>query len=162
MPKATTCTLTLFIAFFTGLMAAQTVPSSTTAPPATARRNNQEPCWQQVGISQSDEQQRRQIEQNTHSQVEAVCGNSSLTQQQKQEQIHQIREQARSQVDGLLNSQQQQALRSCRAQRGEGRHGRGTRGENPCGGMTAARTRGTRPQAGQSTTEPTDSDTEEQ
>lgn len=65
-------------------------------------------------------QQRREIAQNTRTQENAVCTDSSLTPQQKQQQIREIRNQARSQEEGLMTSEQLAAIRSCRAQRGEG------------------------------------------
>jgi hypothetical protein len=108
-----------------------------TAPGSTApgnRRGRQQPCWQVAGVSQQTVQQHHQIEENTRSQVESVCANSSLSAQQKQEQVRQIREQGRKQMEGLLSPQQEEALKSCREQRGEQRGGnRG--GENHGGGM---------------------------
>jgi Spy/CpxP family protein refolding chaperone len=128
-------------------LVAQSYPSSTprigssTTPNSQHRR--QQPCWQQVGVPQSAEQQRRQIEQSTRAEVEAVCSDSSLSQQQKQEKIRQLHAQARKQVEGLLSPQQEQAMKSCREQRNAGRsgggmHGGGGRGgSGPCGEMTS-------------------------
>ena len=119
---------------------AQTAPSSPlpkAGAPATATHKS--PCWQQAGISQSAMQQRKQIEENTHSQVESVCSDSSLTPQQKQQKIHQLHEEAQKQVGGLISPQQEQALKSCRAGRGEGPHVGGVHGSGagPCGEMTS-------------------------
>jgi Spy/CpxP family protein refolding chaperone len=120
---------------------AQTAPLSP-APRGTtpARPAHQSPCWQQAGVSQSAMQQRRQIEENTRSQVESVCSDSSLTPQQKQQKIHQLHEEAQTQVRGLVTPQQEQAVKACRERRGEGppmggggMHGAGV---GPCGGMT--------------------------
>jgi len=121
-------------------MAAQTAPSS--APPhgkPTSRPPHQSPCWQQAGISQSAMQQRKQIEESAHSQVESVCSDSSLTPQQKQQKIHQLRQEAHKQVEGLITPHQEQALKSCRASRGEGPHmgGMSGGGGGPCGEMTS-------------------------
>ena len=96
---------------------------------AGGQRGRREPCWQQAGIPQSVIQQRHQIEQNTRSQIESVCQDSSLSQEQKQEKIRQLREQSRSQMEGLVNAQQKQALEACRAQRAGGRGERGEGGE---------------------------------
>jgi hypothetical protein len=98
---------------------------------------HQKPCWQQAGISQSAIQQRKQIEESTHSQIESVCSDSSLTPQQKQQKIHQLHEQAQKQVGGLISSQQEAALKSCRASRGEGAHPGGMHTGGPCGEMTS-------------------------
>jgi len=46
------------------------------------RRVNAEPCWQVAGIDKSVMEQRSAIERDTHSQVEGVCSNSSLSPQQ--------------------------------------------------------------------------------
>jgi len=129
------------------------VPGSS-APPATApgagnsgsntpgRRGGQrqQPCWQVAGISQATFQQHHQIEENTRSQVQSVCSNSSLSPQQKQEQIRQLHEQAQKEMQNLVSPQQQEALRSCREQRGEQHGGGGMRhggGEGGCGQMPA-------------------------
>jgi Spy/CpxP family protein refolding chaperone len=154
------------------------VNSSSTAgqgssPTPSSRRGRQQPCWQQVGISQSAEQQHRQIEESTRSQVEAVCSDSSLSQQQKQQKIRQLREAARKQAEHLLSPQQEQAMKACHEQRGAGRgtghgtQGGGARSEGgPCGEMTSGR-RSSRPSSGvngkqslPSTQSDSDSDTE--
>jgi hypothetical protein len=114
--------------------------ASTPASPrgtTPTRPAHQKPCWQQAGISQSAMQQRKQIEQSTHSQIESVCSDSSLTPQQKQQKIHQLHEQAQKQVVGLISSQQEAALKSCRESRGEGPHMGGMHGGGPCGEMAS-------------------------
>jgi Spy/CpxP family protein refolding chaperone len=121
-------------------LAAQTVPSPA-APrgTTTASPTHQRPCWQQAGISQSAMQQRKQIEENTRSQVESVCSDSSLTPQQKQQKIHQLHQEAQQQVNGLITPQQEAALKSCRESRGEGPHVHvgAARGGGPCSEMTS-------------------------
>jgi Spy/CpxP family protein refolding chaperone len=150
-----TCLLVLLSA---SLLLAQTQTSPpTSAPPAgtgqtrpTQRRGRRQPCWQQVGISQSAAQERRQIEENTRSQMESVCSDSSLSAQQKEQKIHQLREESRRQAEALINPQQEQELRSCRQQRGEGRGGHGGHGGGmhsgggPCGELPTG-TRGAKP-----------------
>src|SRR5262249_22695924 len=85
--------------------------------------------------------------------------------QQKHEKIRQIHEQAKSEREALINSQQEQALKSCRAQRGGG-EGRGEHmpraggggghhgGGSPCGGKPSAThpTRGGQPTGGNNRT----------
>ncbi|HZQ25727.1 MAG TPA: hypothetical protein VFA89_23250 [Terriglobales bacterium] len=122
------------------------VPGTTQTP---NRRGRQEPCWQVAGISQSAMQQERTIQESARGQIESVCANSSLTAQQKHEQIRAIEEQTRRQVEGIITPQQHQALKSCRAQRGEGGH-RGMRGGahhgmGPCGEMPGATSGNGRP-----------------
>jgi len=119
-------------------LAAQTATSPVPPRGATPTHpSRQKPCWQQAGITQSAMQQRKQIEENTHSQVESVCSDSSLTPQQKQQKIHQLHQEAKQQVGGLITSQQEAALKSCRESRGEGSHMGGMHGGGgPCGEMT--------------------------
>ncbi len=91
-----------------------------------------------VGIPQSAIERRKQIEENTRSQVQAVCHDSSLRRQQKREKIRQLREQARKEAEALLTPQRQEALRTCREQRVAGRGRRGgihRGGAGPCGEM---------------------------
>jgi hypothetical protein len=114
-------------------------PSS--APPARAR---QEPCWRQAGIRQSVMEQHRSIEADAHSQVAGVCENSSLTPQQKQQQVKEIRRQAQQKMDALITAEQQSTLHSCQQQRAangspNGSHRGG--GAGPCGNFAAAQGR---------------------
>jgi hypothetical protein len=101
-------------------LAAQTA-SSPVSPRGTTPTHKQ-PCWQQAGVSQSAMQQRKQIEENTHSQIEAVCSDSSLAPQQKQQKIQQLHQEAQKQVGSLITPQQEAAIKSCRESRGEGPH----------------------------------------
>ncbi len=106
-------------------------------PGRTAR---QEPCWQQAGISKGALQQRKSLEQSARAEIQSVCANSSLTPQQRREQIRAIHERTRQQVDALISPQQREALRACQEARSGGHAGRGGfhgggggRGEGPCG-----------------------------
>jgi hypothetical protein len=95
-------------------------------------------------------QQGRQIEQNTRSQIQSVCNDSSLSSQQKQEKVRQLRQDARKKIESLFTPDQQQQLKACREQRrgsreqqaGNGQSGQAGRrqarragGEGPCGQM---------------------------
>lgn len=156
--KSMTCPLALLVLLCAPLLLAQTrtspptstPPASTGPTPPTQRRGRRQPCWQQVGISQSAAQQRRQIEENTRAQMESVCSDSSLSAQQKEQKIRQLREESRRQAEALIGPQQEQALRSCRQQRGEGRGGHGGHGGGmhggggPCGELPAG-THGAKP-----------------
>ena len=115
----------------------------TTRPPIVGHRGNttprQEPCWQEAGISKGAMQERKSIEQSTRSEVQSVCANSSLTPQQRREQIRSIRERSHQQIDALISPQQREALKTCQQSRGKGHpggggfHGGGGHGEGPCG-----------------------------
>lgn len=83
------------------------------------------PCWQQAGIDKSVMEQRWALEKDTRSQVEAVCSNSSLTAQQKQQQAREIRQQAKTKMEGLVTADQEKALTACQQQRGMNHSGNG-------------------------------------
>ena len=92
------------------------------------RRGNFSPCWQQAGIEKSAMEQRWATERDTRSQVEAVCANSSLTPQQKQQQAREIRQQARQKMEGLVTPEQEKALTVCQQERGMNHGGGGAEG----------------------------------
>ncbi len=69
-----------------------------------------------------------------------MCANSSLSLQQKREQIHEIRQREKQQLEGLITPQQQQEVQACRKERGMGGHGGGGgRGAGPCGEIATPR-----------------------
>src|SRR3954463_5825144 len=140
---------TLLLLSATPLLAQMNRPTSVSPTGTTSTgRGRQQPCWQQAGLSQQAQQQRRQIEQSTRSEVESVCQDSSLSQQQKQQKIKQIHQQTRQQMEGLMTPQQRQAMDTCHKQRegaqaGQGGRGMkgaggGGKGQNPCGSMSAS------------------------
>jgi len=106
--------------------AAQAVPAPVAPFPtrpgnvARAPQAKQPPCWEVAGVPKSAIEERRAIQQRIHSEVEAVCADSSLTQQQRQQKIREIHEQAKQQLDALVTPEQQQALKSCQASRNHG------------------------------------------
>jgi hypothetical protein len=88
-------------------------------------------CFARAGISKDVLNQRRSIMQQTRSQIESICSNSSLTNSEKQAQMRQAREDARKQIAGDITPEQENAIVSC--QRGaEPSTGEGH--QNPCGG----------------------------
>jgi hypothetical protein len=122
---------TLAFLIFSGVLitAAQSTPPASPAPP----RAHQEPCWRQAGIDRSIMEQRRDIERDAHSRVDAVCETSSLAPQQRRQQVREIREQARQKSDALITSDQRSALQACqqgRPEYGADRIHRG--GGDPC------------------------------
>jgi hypothetical protein len=76
-----------------------------------------EPCWQVAGIPKSVMDQRSMITRETHQQVEAVCANTSLTPQQKQQEIKQIHQQEKQRMEGLITPEQQSAMHACQQER---------------------------------------------
>lgn len=125
-------------------------------PPVMGRRANktprQEPCWQEAGISKGAMQQRKSIEQSTRGEIQSVCANSSLTPQQRREQIRAIRQRKRQQIDALISPQQREALKACQESRAKGHpgpggfHGGGGHGEGPCGELSEPKEQGTEPE----------------
>jgi len=128
-PKRLALSSVLFSSVWLFPIWAQTGP----APTPGARPDRQPPCWQQAGISPSVMPQIRAIQKSTRNQVESVCSNSSLTTQEQRQQIGQLHKQQQQQIEGLVSSEQLQALRSCQDQRSqmEGMH----HGGNPCGNV---------------------------
>jgi len=107
--------------------------------PGTTKRPRLEPCWEVAGVSKSAIQQRRMITQQTRQEVEAVCANSSLSIQQKRQQIQQIRQRERQEIEALITPAQQEAMRSCQEGRNGGHSGGGHVGGGhggPCGEMS--------------------------
>jgi hypothetical protein len=97
-------------------------PQQPSSPPAQQprpmRQGNFTPCWQQAGIEKSVMEQRWAQERETRSQVEAVCSNSSLTSQEKNQQVREIRQQAHQKMEGILTPEQEKALTACQQERG--------------------------------------------
>ena len=116
------------------------VPGTTAGPRTAPRRERLEPCWQVAGISKAAMQQRRQISQQARQQVESVCMNSSLTPQQKREEIRQIHERERQELESIITPAQREALHACQEQRGHGVvHGGHGHAGGPCGELSTHR-----------------------
>jgi hypothetical protein len=115
----------IFVIAFAGLFAlvfagAQQRPSASTGTPQgtpTAAKGpagqKAEPCWEQAGIPKSVMEQRRSIQASTRSQIQAVCSEIDLSEQQKREKIHQIRQAAQENVNALISPAQRQQLEAC-------------------------------------------------
>jgi hypothetical protein len=65
------------------------------------------------------------IVRDAHSQVESVCSNSSLTPQQKQQQVREIRERAMQKRESLMTADQQKTLMACQQARNGNHAGAG-------------------------------------
>jgi hypothetical protein len=81
-------------------------------------------------------EQRRALTMQTRQEVEAVCADAALSAAQKQSRIHQIHEQERQQIDGLISPAQREAMHACQAERGTNLGGGGGHlggGGGPCG-----------------------------
>jgi hypothetical protein len=137
-----------------------TTGSTTGQPSTTGSGGRTNPCWKQAGLSSSEIQRHRQIDENTRAQVQSVCSDSSLTQQQKHEKIHVLREQAHHESEAMMTPAQRQSIAGCRGQRGEGgggghgAHGGGGGGADPCGEPRSTRGRSATPATPMSGQEP--------
>jgi hypothetical protein len=125
----------------TGTLLAQSAPSTTT-PPAQNGPGRHENCFQQAGLERSVMEQIRSIVHDAHTQIDGVCSNSSLTPQQKNQQVREIREKAMQEREGLMTADQQKTVAACQQARhanhpaGNGAHEGllGGCGEMPRGG----------------------------
>jgi protein CpxP len=134
MLKTILCPLALLLCASPLLAQTTPPPANPTGQTGAARRGNFTPCWQQAGIEKSVMEQRWSIERDTRSQVEAVCSNSSLTPQQKQQQAKELHQQARQKIEALVTPDQEKALTACQQQHNGGGNnhpggGGGMRGE---------------------------------
>jgi hypothetical protein len=121
----------LFTVVFLPLVAFSLLAQNTSSTPlsqnqAQAPRARMGGCWQQAGIPSEVAQQGREIERNAHSQVMAVCGNSSLNPEQKSQQVRQLHEQAMERLRNLVTEQQADAYKACMASRGRAKMGLGS------------------------------------
>ena len=117
----------------------QSTPPPDAAPeaagPQAGRRGAEPPCFKQAGVSDETWQKIKDIHKTTHQQMVGICENTSLSAQQKRQQIRQAFQQTEQQVHGLLTPQQQDAVKQCRQERRGNRKGMG-------GGMGGMRRRG--------------------
>ena len=138
MSKKYVYVLPAFISLLSFAFPAAAQTGTPNSPHPRTVRAKQEPCWQQVGVSKDVIDQRDAIQKDTHSQVEAVCADSSLNVQQKKQKIHEIRQEAKQKMSGLISEEQQHQLEACHKERaGNSPVGAGVKhpGVGPCGEM---------------------------
>jgi hypothetical protein len=82
------------------------VRKASTQPP-------QPPCYEVAGVSKAAIEERQNVVRGANAQVEAVCANASLTPQQRAQEIRQIRQQQRAQMNAIITPQQQEAINAC-------------------------------------------------
>jgi hypothetical protein len=144
-PRCLTLLAAIGLSGALGVSATAQIPTRTgpvTGTKPITRPARKEPCWQVAGVSVSAMHERRIISQQARQEVEAVCANSSLSIQQKHEQIRQIRERERQQIDAIITPAQREEIRSCQQSRGGGHGGggggHGGGGGGPCGEISAS------------------------
>jgi hypothetical protein len=93
------------------------------------RRRARNACLLHAGISKDLMDQRMSIMKQTRSQIETICGDSSLTNSDKQAQVRQARQDARKQIADAVTPEQEKAIESCQR---EAELPSGTGHRNPC------------------------------
>ena len=85
-------------------------------PGAPVRRvpaPQQPPCYEVAGVSKAAIEERQNVVRSANARVQAVCANASLTPQQRVQEIRQIRQQQRVQMNAIITPQQQEAINAC-------------------------------------------------
>jgi len=100
---------------------AQEAPPDNSAPPAPAARGAMPPCLRAAGISMSEFDQLRSIAQEARAQVQEACTNTSLTAQQKRQQVEDIHQQSHGKMAEIVTPDQRRAFMACRARHGDRR-----------------------------------------
>lgn len=77
----------------------------------------QEPCWKVAGISPDVIARRRAIAQETQSRVRQICADSSLSDQQKRQEIRRVRQAANEESQNLATPEQRAAVKQCNQER---------------------------------------------
>jgi hypothetical protein len=73
----------------------------------------QQSCAEQAGISKAVIDERRSIQENRRAEVEAVCMQSGLSEQQKMQQIREINQATQQKLAGMVTPAQEQDLKAC-------------------------------------------------
>jgi hypothetical protein len=141
MSKIFVYPITALICLLGTMSPANAQTSNPTTPRPRTAKVQQEPCWQKVGISKDVIDQREQMDRDRDSQIQSVCSDTSMTPQQKKQKIHEIRQETKQKVSGLISEQQQQELEACHKERGGANHpapaGGQRAGAGPCGELTS-------------------------
>jgi len=100
------------------LSTGQTSPLPGQARPGQAAQHpQQEPCWKRVGISSATMEEERSIQRESRAQIEAVCRDSSLSDQEKKAKIQEIRKIEHERLTGLIPAEQHEQLKQCQQAR---------------------------------------------
>jgi hypothetical protein len=84
------------------------------------RRPQQEPCWKEAGISPEAIARQKTIVQETQARVREICA-SSAPDEEKRQQIRDVRRAANQEIQGLTTPERRAALKQCNQQRAEQR-----------------------------------------
>jgi hypothetical protein len=118
--------------------AARPAPPIRLGTPATQKAKSntpkQQPCWEGAGIPKAAMEERRSIQQSRRAEVEAVCMQAGLTDQQKRERIREINQATQQKMAGLITPEQQEKLKTCNQARAATHPGVGHAGGTPHAG----------------------------
>lgn len=125
---------------------AQNTPGANYPPNHPMHRGNMQPCLREAGIDRSTLERLQSAQGKMHEQIQQVCSSTSLSPEEKQKQVQEIREKAHQKIETLLTSDQREKLIACRQQHGESTPGilRGAEGGG-CGEHSSSRTGNTPP-----------------
>ena len=125
----------IYAILFVGLFAL--ISRGAQQPAKGSASQKTEPCWERAGISKSAIEQRRSIQESTRSEIQAVCSQPNLSEEQKREKIHQIRQAAREKADAMISPAERQQLEACQHAHHAGgpKMGGHPAGGDPCAGL---------------------------
>ncbi len=140
------CFVLLLAVFVTGAAWAQTNDQSTTPPPANAPGQQRwggkhrgqsgiERMAQELNLTDQQKTQIQNIFQTQRQQAQSIRQDTSLTPEQRQSKLKQLRDSTHQQIQGVLTPEQQQKFQQLRSEHQGMRHGKmGPGGKGP-GGM---------------------------
>lgn len=110
--------------------------------PALAQAGNGEPAsgtadanhegrkgkaFEQLGLTDQQKQQLKQMHEETRKQMQAIKNDSSLTPEQKKAKVRELHMQSKTKMDSILTAEQQQKMKELRGKHRRGHRGHGRR-----------------------------------
>ena len=116
------------IIFLAGLTLAASAWAQSTPPPSQGHRHGrgQAQAFERLNLTQEQKDKLQSLRQNERAQIDSIRNNASLTDEQKKQQLRQLRDNQRQQWLALLTPEQQAEWKQTRSQRGG--HGGGFAG----------------------------------
>lgn len=108
---------TALIIVISGLLLGSMALAQTAPAQHGAHERGQESAFQQLNLTADQQSQMKQMMQDEHAQMQALRSNTSLTPEQKKEQIKQLRESNHQKLMALLTPDQQAQFKQLRQQR---------------------------------------------
>jgi Spy/CpxP family protein refolding chaperone len=78
-------------------------------------------AMKELNLSDAQKSQMKTIRENAKTQAQSIKGNTSLSQDQKRDQLKQLHESTRTQMEGVLTAEQKQKLEDMKKQHAEKR-----------------------------------------